>query len=71
MKTGYDVVVIGGGIVGSAIARELSGYRLSVALLEARDPVLRSAARVTRPPFQEAREHPRERESACNVDTVL
>ncbi|OMC31008.1 FAD/NAD(P)-binding oxidoreductase [Mycobacterium sp. GA-1841] len=36
---GYDVVVIGAGIVGSAIARELSGYQLSVALLEARDDV--------------------------------
>ncbi len=37
--TGYDVVVIGAGIVGSAIARELSGHHLSVALLEARDDV--------------------------------
>lgn len=36
---GFDVVVIGAGIVGSAIARELSGYQLSVALLEARDDV--------------------------------
>ena len=35
----YDVVVIGAGIVGSAIARELTGYELSVALLEARDDV--------------------------------
>jgi glycerol-3-phosphate dehydrogenase len=35
----YDVTVIGGGIVGAAIARELSGYRLSVALLEAREDV--------------------------------
>jgi|1185.fasta_scaffold00813_3 glycerol-3-phosphate dehydrogenase len=35
----FDVVVIGAGIVGSAIARKLSGYRLSVALLEARDDV--------------------------------
>jgi glycerol-3-phosphate dehydrogenase len=37
--TGYDVVVIGAGIVGSAIARELAGYQLSVALLDARDDV--------------------------------
>jgi glycerol-3-phosphate dehydrogenase len=36
---GYDVVVIGAGIVGSAIARELAGHKLSVALLEARDDV--------------------------------
>ncbi|WP_454792442.1 FAD-dependent oxidoreductase [Mycolicibacterium lutetiense] len=36
---GFDVVVIGAGIVGSAIARELSGHQLSVALLEARDDV--------------------------------
>ncbi|RZS77538.1 glycerol-3-phosphate dehydrogenase [Motilibacter rhizosphaerae] len=35
----YDVVVIGAGIVGSAIARTLAGYRLRVALLDARDDV--------------------------------
>ncbi|MGW2491516.1 FAD-dependent oxidoreductase [Streptomyces sp. NPDC001606] len=35
----FDVAVIGGGIVGAAIARELSGYDVSVALLEARDDV--------------------------------
>src|SRR4051812_21521918 len=39
MNTDYDVVVIGAGIVGSAIARELGGRRLSVALMEARDDV--------------------------------
>ena len=39
MNRHYDVVVIGAGIVGSAIARELSGHDLSVALLEARDDV--------------------------------
>jgi glycerol-3-phosphate dehydrogenase len=30
----YDVVIIGGGVVGCAIARELSRYRLRVAVLE-------------------------------------
>jgi glycerol-3-phosphate dehydrogenase len=35
----YDVAVIGAGVVGSAIARELSGYRLKVALLDARGDV--------------------------------
>ncbi|MEA1939245.1 MAG: NAD(P)/FAD-dependent oxidoreductase [Candidatus Caldatribacteriota bacterium] len=30
----YDVVIIGGGVVGCAIARELSRYKISVALLE-------------------------------------
>ncbi len=30
----YDVIIIGGGVVGSAIARELTRYRLSVAVLE-------------------------------------
>ncbi len=38
-RRGYDVAVIGGGIVGAAIARELSGFRLSIALLEARGDV--------------------------------
>lgn len=37
--TTYDVAVIGAGIVGSAIARELAGHQLSVALLEARDDI--------------------------------
>ncbi|MBL8147020.1 MAG: FAD-dependent oxidoreductase, partial [Anaerolineae bacterium] len=30
----YDVLIVGGGIVGCAIARELSSYRLSVAVVE-------------------------------------
>ena len=38
-KTTFDVVVIGAGLVGSAIARKFSGYQLSVALLDARDDV--------------------------------
>ncbi|MFF2653898.1 NAD(P)/FAD-dependent oxidoreductase [Streptomyces sp. NPDC058045] len=35
----YDVAVIGGGIVGAALARELSGHQLSVALVEARGDI--------------------------------
>lgn len=35
----YDVAVVGGGIVGAAVARELARYRLSVALVEARNDV--------------------------------
>ena len=34
-----DVVVIGGGVVGCAVARELSGLSLSVALIEARGDI--------------------------------
>lgn len=34
MKERYDVIVIGGGVVGSAVARELSRYRLKIAVLE-------------------------------------
>jgi len=33
-ETRADVVIIGGGIIGSAIARELSRYNLSIVLLE-------------------------------------
>jgi glycerol-3-phosphate dehydrogenase len=36
---GYDVAVVGAGVVGSAVARELSGYRLKVALVDARRDV--------------------------------
>jgi glycerol-3-phosphate dehydrogenase len=36
---GYDYVVIGAGIVGSAIARVLAGYQQRVALIEGRDDV--------------------------------
>ena len=30
----YDVIIIGGGAVGSAVARELTRWKLSVAVLE-------------------------------------
>ncbi|MDP2912754.1 MAG: NAD(P)/FAD-dependent oxidoreductase [Candidatus Omnitrophota bacterium] len=30
----YDVVIIGGGVVGASVARELSRYKLNIALLE-------------------------------------
>lgn len=35
----YDVVVIGAGVVGAAVARELSGHPLAVALVDAADDV--------------------------------
>ena len=30
----YDVIIIGAGVVGSALARELSRYKLNIAVLE-------------------------------------
>ena len=30
----FDVLIIGGGVIGSAIARELGRYRLKVGVLE-------------------------------------
>jgi glycerol-3-phosphate dehydrogenase len=35
----FDVVIIGGGVVGCAIARELSKYKVSIAVLEKEDDV--------------------------------
>ena len=34
MKQSYDVAIIGGGVVGTAIARELSRYEIKVVVLE-------------------------------------
>ena len=39
MKTIFDIAVIGAGVVGSAIARELSRYQLKVALVESNPDV--------------------------------
>ncbi len=38
-KFDYDIVIIGGGVTGSAVARELSRYTLSVCLLEKEEDV--------------------------------
>jgi glycerol-3-phosphate dehydrogenase len=34
MNQVYDVIIIGGGVVGSAIAREMSRYQLDIAVME-------------------------------------
>ena len=36
----YDIIIIGGGITGTAIAHECSKYQLTAALLERRIPAL-------------------------------
>ena len=41
----YDICIIGAGCIGSAIARELSKYELSVLLLEAADDVSQGATK--------------------------
>ena len=35
----YDVLIVGAGVVGSAVARELSRYKLSVAVVEKENDV--------------------------------
>jgi glycerol-3-phosphate dehydrogenase len=44
MNKEYDVAVVGGGVVGCAIARELSRYQLSVVLLEKESDVARGTS---------------------------
>ena len=41
----YDIVIIGGGVIGCAIARELSLYRLHIALLEKEGDVAESTSK--------------------------
>lgn len=41
----YDVIIVGAGCIGSAIARELSKYKLSVLMLEAADDVTQGATK--------------------------
>ena len=43
--TDYDVVIIGAGCIGAAVARELSRYELTVLLLEAADDVTQGATK--------------------------
>jgi glycerol-3-phosphate dehydrogenase len=44
MPEKYDVAIIGGGVFGSAIARELSRYKLRVTVLERAADVARGAS---------------------------
>lgn len=39
INTKYDAVIVGGGVIGSAIARELSRYAISVCLIEKEEDV--------------------------------
>lgn len=41
----YDVIIIGAGVIGASIARELSRYNLKVALLEKEDDVTTGASK--------------------------
>ena len=41
----YDVVIVGAGVIGGMLARELSRYKLSVALLEKENDVAMGASR--------------------------
>lgn len=39
MDNNFDIIIVGGGVVGSAIARELSRYKLKIAVLEKNEDV--------------------------------
>ena len=41
----YDVIIIGAGVVGAAIARELSRYNLKIGILEKEDDVATKASK--------------------------
>lgn len=44
METDYDVVIIGGGVIGCGIARELSRYQINILLVERESDVARGAS---------------------------
>ena len=41
----YDVVIVGAGVIGGMLARELSKYKLSVCILEKENDVAMGASR--------------------------
>ena len=50
----YDVAVIGAGVSGALIARELSRYDLKIALLEKNNDVATETSKPTAPLFMRA-----------------
>jgi choline dehydrogenase-like flavoprotein len=69
----FDVTIIGAGAVGTALARELTRYRLDVLVLEASDDIAAGATRAnsgivhgdTRPKPEPGRPSSAARETAC------
>lgn len=45
LKNNFDVLIIGGGVIGCAILKKLSEYNLSIALIESNDDVAAGASR--------------------------